>query len=132
MNNNLIELIVVCFLFLISSRIAYVRARRRPPKGGGETGGPRPWAIRDYVLTLVSAATMLIFLVLYLWLAYREVFGLGVAIPPGLGQSLFISKDVPEWRTPWFGLRLRSEFAVFCVTRASCAAQAIFSSGRKS
>lgn len=75
MDNNLFELIVVGILFLISSRVTYVRARRRSQKDGGETDWPRPWAVREHILTLVSAITMLIFLVLYLWLAYREVFG---------------------------------------------------------
>jgi small-conductance mechanosensitive channel len=75
MDKNLLELIVVGILFLVSSRIAYLRARRRPQKDRGETDWPRAWAIREHVLTLVSAITMLIFLLLYLWLAYREVFG---------------------------------------------------------
>jgi hypothetical protein len=75
MEKNLLELIAVGILFLISSRIAYVRARRRPEKDGGETDWPRPWAVREHILTLVSAVTTLIFLVLCLWLAFREVFG---------------------------------------------------------
>lgn len=75
MEKILLELIVVGILFLISSRIAYVRAWRRPQKDGEETDWPRPWAVREHVLTLVSAVTMLIFLGLYLWQAYREIFG---------------------------------------------------------
>jgi predicted CDP-diglyceride synthetase/phosphatidate cytidylyltransferase len=73
MDKYMVELIVIGVLFLISSWIAYVRARRRPQQNAEEASPRRPWATRDYVLTLVAFGTMLIFLGLYIWLAFREL-----------------------------------------------------------